>query len=200
MLNLLSNAVKYTERGSVKLKAAVEDELFVLSVSDTGIGLSEDEKGRLFEEFFRGSRAKGLGEGTGLGLSMAFGAFLAGMMLGETEFRHQVEATIRPFRDVLLGLFFVGVGMLIDPMALPGIWHWVLLGTAVLLLSKILLVAQEALDEGDERDPREVRLFATRAQMQVVSIYARDVVGRGRSTDQVALQAEVHFRRNGHGD
>ncbi|MBP9035903.1 MAG: cation:proton antiporter, partial [Pseudomonadales bacterium] len=77
-----------------------------------------------------------------LGLSMAFGAFLAGMMLGETEFRHQVEATIRPFRDVLLGLFFVGVGMLIDPMALPGIWHWVLFGTAVLLLSKILLVAQ----------------------------------------------------------
>ena len=77
-----------------------------------------------------------------LGLSMAFGAFLAGMMLGETEFRHQVEATIRPFRDVLLGLFFVGVGMLIDPMVLPGIWHWVLTGTAVLLLSKILLVAQ----------------------------------------------------------
>ena len=77
-----------------------------------------------------------------LGLSMAFGAFLAGMMLGETEFRHQVEATIRPFRDVLLGLFFVGVGMLIDPMALPGIWLWVLTGTAVLLLSKILLVAQ----------------------------------------------------------
>jgi len=70
LLNLLSNAVKYTERGGVKLKAAVEDELFVLSVSDTGIGLSEDEKGRLFEEFFRGSRAKGLGEGTGLGLSI----------------------------------------------------------------------------------------------------------------------------------
>ena len=65
---------------------------------------------------------------------------------------------------------------------------------------KILLVAQEALDEGDERDPREVRLFATRAQMQVVSTYARDVIGRGRSPDHVALQAEVHFRRNGHGD
>lgn len=77
-----------------------------------------------------------------LGLSMAFGAFLAGMMLGETEFRHQVEATVRPFRDVLLGLFFVGVGMLIDPMVLPGIWHWVLLGTVVLLASKILLVVQ----------------------------------------------------------
>jgi len=53
----------------------------------------------------------------GLGLSMAFGAFLAGMVLGETEFRHQVEATIRPFRDVLLGLFFVGIGMLVAPAA-----------------------------------------------------------------------------------
>lgn len=76
-----------------------------------------------------------------LGLSMAFGAFLAGMVLGETEFRHQVESAIRPFRDVLLGLFFVGIGMLFDPASLPAIWHWALLGAAVLLLSKILLVA-----------------------------------------------------------
>ena len=76
-----------------------------------------------------------------LGLSMAFGAFLAGMMLGETEFRHQVESTIRPFRDVLLGLFFIGIGMLIDPAALPAIWHWALLGTLLLVVSKTLLVA-----------------------------------------------------------
>lgn len=76
-----------------------------------------------------------------LGLSMAFGAFLAGMMLGETEFRHQVEATISPFRDVLLGLFFVGIGMLFDPSAIPGIWQWALLGTVALLSSKIILVA-----------------------------------------------------------
>jgi len=40
------------------------------------------------------------------GLSLALGAFLAGIMLGETEYRHQIEADIRPFRDVLLGLFF----------------------------------------------------------------------------------------------
>jgi CPA2 family monovalent cation:H+ antiporter-2 len=49
-----------------------------------------------------------------LGLSMALGAFLAGMLLGESHYRHQVEADIRPFRDILLGLFFVSVGMLID--------------------------------------------------------------------------------------
>lgn len=76
-----------------------------------------------------------------LGLSLAFGAFLAGMMLGETEFRHQVESTIRPFKDVLLGLFFVSVGMLINPATLPDIWYWALLGAIVLLVSKALLVA-----------------------------------------------------------
>ena len=77
---------------------------------------------------------------SGLGLSLAFGAFLAGMMLGETEFRHQLESSIRPFRDVLLGLFFVGIGMLFDPATLPRIWHWALLGAFLLLLSKIVVV------------------------------------------------------------
>jgi len=76
-----------------------------------------------------------------LGLSMAFGAFLAGMMLGETEFRHQVEAAIRPFRDVLLGLFFVGIGMLFDLRTLPDIWLAAVGGALVLMLVKILLVA-----------------------------------------------------------
>lgn len=76
-----------------------------------------------------------------MGLSLAFGAFLAGMMLGETEFRHQVESSIRPFRDVLLGLFFVGVGMLIAPASLPRILHWAVLGTLLLLASKIAIVA-----------------------------------------------------------
>jgi CPA2 family monovalent cation:H+ antiporter-2 len=48
------------------------------------------------------------------GLSFALGAFLAGMMLAETEYRYQVEAGIRPFRDTLLGLFFVTIGMQLD--------------------------------------------------------------------------------------
>lgn len=76
-----------------------------------------------------------------LGLSLAFGAFLAGMMLGETEFRHQVESSIRPFRDVLLGLFFVGIGMLIDPQKMLQIWHWAILGALLLLASKVVVVA-----------------------------------------------------------
>lgn len=53
-----------------------------------------------------------------VGLTFALGAFLAGMMLAETEFRYQVEAGIRPFRDTLLGLFFVTVGMQLDVPAL----------------------------------------------------------------------------------
>jgi monovalent cation:H+ antiporter-2, CPA2 family len=48
------------------------------------------------------------------GLSLALGAFLSGMMLAETEYRHQIDAVIRPFRDILLGVFFISVGMLLD--------------------------------------------------------------------------------------
>ena len=65
---------------------------------------------------------------------------------------------------------------------------------------RILLVAQEALGEDEERDPREARFFATRAQMEVLCRYAREVIGHGRSPEQVGLQAEAHSRRNGHGD
>lgn len=65
---------------------------------------------------------------------------------------------------------------------------------------RILLVAQEALDEEEERDPLEARFFASRAQMQALSAYAREVVGKGRPPEHVALQAEAYVRRNGHGN
>ena len=73
------------------------------------------------------------------GLSMALGAFLAGMMLSETEFRHQIEADIRPFRDILLGLFFITIGMLLDIANLGAIIHWVLLMTLGIVLGKTLI-------------------------------------------------------------
>lgn len=75
-----------------------------------------------------------------LGLSYALGAFLAGMMLGETEFRHQVEADIRPFRDVLLGLFFVTVGMLLDVDILVDNGGFILVATLALLAFKAISV------------------------------------------------------------
>jgi CPA2 family monovalent cation:H+ antiporter-2 len=75
-----------------------------------------------------------------MGLSLALGAFLAGMMLGETEYRHQVETEIRPFRDVLMGLFFISVGTQLNLAVLPDTWPWVALMVLGLTLGKGLLV------------------------------------------------------------
>jgi len=75
-----------------------------------------------------------------LGLSMALGAFLAGMLLSETEFRHQTEAVIKPFQDILLGLFFVSVGMLLDLRLLLAQLPLVLLLLATLLVVKAVLI------------------------------------------------------------
>ena len=74
------------------------------------------------------------------GLSLALGGFLAGMMIGETEYRHQVETDIRPFQDVFLGLFFITVGMLIDLQLLASIWPWALLLSAGLIITKIVII------------------------------------------------------------
>lgn len=65
-----------------------------------------------------------------VGLSLALGAFLAGMMLAETEYRHQVEVVIRPFRDILLGLFFITIGMLLN---LQLLWDEILLVSGLVL-------------------------------------------------------------------
>ena len=75
------------------------------------------------------------------GLSLALGAFLAGMLVAETEFKHQVETDIRPFHDVLLGLFFITIGMKLDWR--PVIEHWALVLTLSVLpvLAKAVLVA-----------------------------------------------------------
>lgn len=76
-----------------------------------------------------------------LDLSMALGAFIAGLMLGETEFRHQIELDIRPFRDVLLGLFFVVIGSYLDLSILPSILGEVLLLLAAIVIGKMILIA-----------------------------------------------------------
>ena len=76
-----------------------------------------------------------------LGLSPALGAFLAGMLLGESHYRHQIEADIRPFRDILLGLFFVCIGMLIDLQLFASHSLLILAMTLGLLLIKGSVVA-----------------------------------------------------------
>ncbi len=71
-----------------------------------------------------------------VGLSMAMGAFFAGVLLAETEYRHQLESDIEPFRGLLLGLFFMGFGMLIDWTIVLANWWQVLGGAAALFAAK----------------------------------------------------------------
>lgn len=79
---------------------------------------------------------------TGLaGLSLALGAFLAGMLISETEYRYQVEDDIKPFRDVLLGLFFVTIGMLLDLEVVLENFVWVLAILLLLIVLKVIIVA-----------------------------------------------------------
>lgn len=70
------------------------------------------------------------------GLSMALGAFLSGLLLSETEFRHQIEADIAPFKGLLLGLFFISVGMSVDLATAAAMIGWVLAGAAALIVVK----------------------------------------------------------------
>lgn len=85
------------------------------------------------------------------GLSMALGAFLAGMMLGESKYKHQLEADIRPFRDILMGLFFTTIGMQLALTSFIQSLHWVLLIIAAMALVKFLLIRYVAKALG-ERD------------------------------------------------
>ena len=74
------------------------------------------------------------------GLSLALGAFIAGMLISETEFKHQVETDIRPFHDVLLGLFFISIGMMLDWHIVLERWPLVLLLATLPVLFKLVLV------------------------------------------------------------
>ncbi len=74
------------------------------------------------------------------GLSLAMGAFLAGMLIAETNFKHRVEEDIRPFHDVLLGLFFITIGMKLDWEVLFDSWAWVLMLATVPILIKAGLI------------------------------------------------------------
>jgi CPA2 family monovalent cation:H+ antiporter-2 len=79
--------------------------------------------------------------GSLMGLSMAVGAFLAGLMLAESEFSHQAYAEVRPVRDVLSGLFFISLGMLIDLGSVARDWHIVVALTAAIVLVKALIAS-----------------------------------------------------------
>ncbi|HEY0064871.1 MAG TPA: monovalent cation:proton antiporter-2 (CPA2) family protein [Telluria sp.] len=75
------------------------------------------------------------------GLSLALGAFVAGMLISETQYKHQVEEDIKPFRDVLLGLFFITVGMKLNVALVLANWWLVLLLLCGPVLMKFALIA-----------------------------------------------------------
>lgn len=76
----------------------------------------------------------------GVGLSMAMGAFLAGVLLSDSTFRHQLEADVEPFRAILLGLFFLSVGMALDIGVVIADWRMVLAGLAAFMLVKAAVI------------------------------------------------------------
>jgi CPA2 family monovalent cation:H+ antiporter-2 len=76
-----------------------------------------------------------------LGLSMALGAFMAGLVLGESHHRHKIQGYIRPFKDLLLGLFFITIGMLLNIQMVIKYWYWVLFLVAAILIFKTVVVA-----------------------------------------------------------
>jgi CPA2 family monovalent cation:H+ antiporter-2 len=95
----------------------------------------------------------GTGWATGLGgLSAALGAFLAGLVLAGTEFRHQAESDMQPFKGLLLGLFFLSVGLGIDVAAIADYAHWIILGVLGLITVKALTAGLLARAFGAPRD------------------------------------------------
>ncbi len=75
------------------------------------------------------------------GLSLALGAFVAGMLISETEFKHRVELDIKPFHDILLGLFFITIGMMLDWRIIWDRWQFVLFLVTVPVLLKFVLIS-----------------------------------------------------------
>ena len=100
-----------------------------------------------------------------MGMSKEFGAFLAGAIIGGTPYHHQVESDIRPFRDVLLGIFFIGIGTLIDINVFFHDFLWVLAVSFAIFLSKLITIAYlvKVLKLGHPREASKVGLLLAQA-------------------------------------
>ena len=121
------------------------------------------------------------------GLSLALGAFLAGMLISETEYRYQVEDYIKPFRDVLLGLFFVTIGMLLDVGVLAEHFLAVAAIFAAILLVKFALVYVLGRACGNAK-PTALRASLALAPAGEFGFVLLALAGRGRAIDETTLQ------------
>ncbi|QBE63343.1 monovalent cation:proton antiporter family protein [Pseudoduganella lutea] len=121
------------------------------------------------------------------GLSLALGAFLAGMLISETEYKHQVEEDIKPFRDVLLGLFFITIGMLLNVRVVLDNW-WLVLALLVLpVLMKFALIAGLAKLFGSS-DGVSMRTGLALAQAGEFGFVLLNVVGGMELVDPFVVQ------------
>ena len=121
------------------------------------------------------------------GLSLALGAFLAGMLISETEYRYQVEDYIKPFRDVLLGFFFVTIGMLLDPRVVASQWIVVALVVVSLLAINFVLVFELARRFGNEK-PTALRAALALAPAGEFGFVLLALAGREGALDPGTLQ------------
>lgn len=121
------------------------------------------------------------------GLSLALGAFLAGMLISETEYRYQVEDYIAPFRDVLLGLFFVTIGMLLDLAALAQNFVAVVMVFAAILMVKFVVIFLLARIFGNAK-PTALRAALALAPAGEFGFVLLALATRGTSLDATTLQ------------
>ncbi len=100
-----------------------------------------------------------------MGMSKEFGAFLAGAIIGGTPYHHQVESDIRPFRDVLLGIFFIGIGTMINIHVFMQDFLWVLLVSFIILFGKLIIINYLVyfLKLGHSREATKVGLLLAQA-------------------------------------
>ncbi len=113
------------------------------------------------------------------GLSMAMGAFLAGVLLSESTFRHQLETDVEPFRGILLGLFFLAVGMSLDLSAIVAHWPTILGFTALFIAVKgaAIFAVARALGSSNREGIDRVALFAQGGEFAFVLYSAASAVG-----------------------
>jgi len=127
------------------------------------------------------------------GLSMAMGAFLAGVLLSESTFRHQLEADIEPFRGLLLGLFFLGVGMSLDLSVIAARWPLVLATVVAFMLVKAVAIYAVARVFGSDRSNalRIALLLAQGGEFAFVLFSTAGGLGLLDSTTAAVLNAAV---------
>ena len=121
------------------------------------------------------------------GLSLALGAFLAGLLLGETEFKHQTEIDLEPFKGLLLGLFFLTVGLAIDLSVVIDNWQIVLGGLAALLALKAVIAyfALRVFSGGNSIATETASLLAPAGEFAFV------IVGAGLAAGTIAMQTSA---------